>query len=331
MQSSLAPPSVFSYYIGLLRTDHTKSMLASALRRYGKILRLRLAKDKRSTKCKGYGYTTIELLCSEDKFISDCLFSEQPIYLKRIEGPKRLGAEHCSMLRRYAVFENEHATDNKHLLNKLMSFGAIELHLSQSSTAEKPTKYVLHILFLEQKTGGLLQTFLQQHKLDSICKATTFVGTEEVDFDQIVPPMFIMSHRFERSLLVEIGLPVNKMESNRQGFNRTTTSPKPPLKDTANLLPDTRDKNILSDTSAHLQNKSRKSKIHHSLEFRSFRKVACTINLNQLARYRLFLNASHGPNNIRLNVAAAGTPLVSQQLQKNLRFSAADNYVTVKL
>lgn len=299
-------------------------MLASVFRRFGKVLRLRLAKEKNSLRCKGYGYTTIELLCSEDKFISDCLISEHPIYLRRIEGPKRLGAEHCSVLRRYAVFENVLAQDREDLINKLKFFGALDLELSLFVPAEKHTNYVLHILFEDQKADGLLQAFLQKKKLEFECKVTTFVGSEEVQFDQIVPPMYVRSHRYERSLLVEKRIPANQMESNRQGFIRAITSPNPRFRDPALLLSDIERMNI-SDASAHQQSKPKKSKSQHSLEFRSFRKATCTININQLARYRLFLNACHRPSNIRLNVAAPRSPLTGYQSQQNLRASACEH------
>ena len=325
MQSRLSPPSVFSYYIGLLRSDHTKSMLASVFRRFGKVLRLRLAKEKSTLRCKGYGYTTIELLCSEDKFISECLVSEHPIYLKRIEGPKRLGAEHCSLLRRYAVFENISAVDREHLVNKLKSFSALDLDLSQTVTAEKRTKYALHILFEDQKVDGLLQAFLQKQNFSFECRVTTFEGSEDVHFDQIVPPAFVRSHRYEKSLMVEIRIPANQMESNRQGFDRTATSPKPRYKDSALLLPETSERMSLLDASAHQHQKCKKPKSQHSFEFRSFKKIACTININQLTRYRLFLNASHCPSNIRLNLAAPHKSLAKQQLIKNLRASACDH------
>ena len=328
MQSHIKPPSVFNYYIGLLRQDHTKGMLACELRKFGKILRLRVTREKSSKHCKGYGYTTIELLCNEEFFFSQCLFSDFPIYLKRIECPKRLGAEHCSMLRRYAVTENILEKDKELLVGKFKSFGALELDLFHPVKVENQTKYVLHVLFIDQKAVCSLQAFLQRQNFHSFCRVTTFSGTEDIQFDQIVPPVFIRSHIFERSLLVEKRNPGNQLESNPQGISRTTDGPKPYSKDSPGLYPDTTGRANLLGISAQQPSKPKQSKSKPSLEFRSFRKATCTINVNQLARYRLFLNASHHPSNLRLNVAATCISPFRQDIPNKFEASRCNQLAT---
>lgn len=298
------------FYLGLLPRATDKRSLAALLKAFGKVLRLRLARHKGDQQCWGYGYVFIELVCSERAFAARALAGNPPIYAKEIPGPKHLGSEHTKTLRRCVRAVPEAPCARQELLDCLASFGALELEVSEAAGPglpdAGPPRVVksLFAMFADAEAAGRLAAARNAGAPHTFLARLAVLGLQESGADAWEPPYFLKAHAGSDAVPLEFSSERSGPDSGQLPRVRAS---------------EPRDMAKLASTFARQQLGSpapgapvERRKKQPTMNFQG-RRLACTINSNQLSRYSRVFGLLHSGKNLRYNLRAVAQTRLEPQ------------------
>lgn len=183
------------FYLGLLPKSANRNTLLPALSAFGKVLRIRVAREQSDLACKGYGYAWIEPFVATNEFSRLCLSLPSPILAYPIDGPKLLGCENTRMLRRFVRLENlKGKFSYNDLLTQLEFFGSLALVVTEFEPSGTQKVDRLHALFKYEASVLDLST-CQQHSIKGeLVEMQTFIGLQENPFEENPRANSIVTH-----------------------------------------------------------------------------------------------------------------------------------------
>ena len=285
------------FYLGLLPPNTDKGSLAGLLKAFGKVLRLRLARHKGEERCRGYGYLFIELVCSERAFAEGVLAGTPPIYAKEIRGPKHLGSEHTKTLRRCVRAIPETPCARLELLECLTRFGALELEVSECAEQglqDAGPPRTIKSLFAMFAHAGAIERLVAARTAagatQTLLARLTVLALLESGTGSWEPPFFLQVHAGALTFPRELS-------SMHRACPETLIRDRPA---------EPKDMAQLAFASAPIGSPSpaERRKKHPTMNFEG-KRLACTINSNQLSRYSRVLRLLHSGKNLRYNLRAA--------------------------
>jgi len=296
------------FYLGLLPRTTDKAGLAALLRAFGKVLRLRLARNKGEDTCKGYGYAYIELFCSEVQLAAGLLAGNPPVYAKEIRGPKHLGAEHTKTLRRCVkVIPAGSECARKQILNHLSQFGCLELEVSECAgpslpdTGQPRDVKSLFAMFSDAEAISRLTAARNPSDNQSLAVLTfpTFVGMQESGLDSWEFPFFVKLHCRDDAHSLD------NSRLDRESKETVHLNPACEVKNVAKMAKNPVPEHHGSPVQdLHAERK----KLRPTMNFQG-KRLACTINSNQLFKYSRALKQLHTHKNLRYNLRIAPSNL----------------------
>lgn len=176
------------YYLGLLPKHLNRVLISQILKMYGRILRLRFSKDKKTTENKGYGYCIMQLRVPEEKFLSGLLDASPPLYAFRLVTPKNLGCENTKVVRCYARIDGPNVClSQSDLAEYLENFGPTQVIIFDSFKTSPHVARRVHIIYERPESiDKLLQDeILQNSHFFDPRSLKTFIGMQEAPIDYI--------------------------------------------------------------------------------------------------------------------------------------------------
>ena len=286
------------YYIGFLSQIIEKTQILLIMKSFGKVLRLRLTKDKSNDSCKGYGYVKIELSCSEKGFLLGCLASDPPLMVAPIKGPKHLGSEHTRLIRRYVMIDRLYIQlIRKEVLDFFAQFGTIEVDIAEFKKLETGAYSLrrLHLFYADQTAVQKLE----KHSILQIrdFRISVFTGIQDLSFDELSRPYQVYDHIDKRMNIIDEKLTHNenlsKVSTKTIGINK---------KEKRNYWESQQSEaSEESEGPGPAGDSVSRSKKRPKMIFDT-KKLSCTINANQLKKYHNIFNIQHAPSNVRFNI-----------------------------
>lgn len=290
------------FYLGLLPRGIDKGGLATLLKTYGKVLRLRLTKNKEDDKRRGHGYVYIELVCSDQEFTTGVVAGNPPIYAKAIRGPKHLGSEHTKTLRRCVkVIPDSSDCERTKVLSYLSQFGALEVEVSECveispSSDEGPPRGVKSMFALFSDPDAVCRLMASRNRDNDhshpILSRLTFIGPQEPGIDSWDPPLFVAIYNRNDSHPPES--PSSPQECKDILHNIRLSEVKDMTK-----MASCFERQPLTSSTQDVPTKRKKDKPTMNFECK---RLACTINSNQLFKYSRVMKLLHTSNNLRYNL-----------------------------
>jgi hypothetical protein len=151
---------------------------------FGRIMRIRVARNSVTLKCKGYGYTWIVLNCTEPEFTARCLNLTPPILAYAIPGPKLLGAENTKLLRRYAQIEGQgQSLPVSQVLEHMETYGKLEFISRERDRFKHDFSFRLQLIFEDEEAAKKV-SLIENHKVGGLSLTVhTFIGLQECPFE----------------------------------------------------------------------------------------------------------------------------------------------------
>ena len=296
------------YYVGMLPVSLDKGHLVARFKPFGKIIKLKLSKNKSDGRVMGYGYLTIELICSDEEIREESLLGSPPLYLQSIGSSKHLGSAHTRLVRRCALVKSRDAIEREAFLNFLRGFGSLELdvcemHEDISSSRLNDGEIIVWSAFVvykdQEARDSLKRDVLNDVGRDAYFQMDFTFPTESDNnvykwrypiisrINQAVKRGNADSNNSKNRVLEAIHIRCPGKPSLSEGNNRKEK--------------DSEISKKLASPSDQPEKKVGQLKGLPYMDFDS-KRLACTINSNQLYRYNKIHRLLHTNNNLRLNL-----------------------------